>query len=406
MLGRGINFCRCCNSKLDNLVLSLGEQPLSNLLPEIGEKKKPEVFPLEFRICNRCYLGQIGEFVTPSKIFSEYTYLSSTSKSWLNHAANYTNEVIKTLGLKQDDLVIEIASNDGYLLQYFQQKKFRVLGIEPARNVAELAIKKGIPTQIEFFTKDLALELIKNNTIPKLVICNNVLAHVPDINDFMAGLTILIKFGAIVTIEAPSMKVLLEKNLFDTIYHEHYSYLSVNFLDFITKKHEILLYRVEFLKSHGGSYRFWLGNENISREISVETNLENEFEFASPKVQNRFKENSVSTINNFREWCFSQRQIPIGFGAAAKATVLLNAANITNKEFAIIADNSLSKQKKMIPVSNIPISSPDEVFANYSSNLVIFPWNLSKEITSEIRTRYPLFSNEIWVPLPEMTKVN
>jgi hypothetical protein len=405
---RGTCFCRNCNSPLENVVLALGLQPLSNALVSEGSSKTLENYPLDFRICSSCQLGQIGEYKNPDEIFQDYTYLSSTSSYWLNHARNYV-ELIKESGiLRRNDLVIEIASNDGYLLQYFQKENYNVLGIEPAKNVAEIARNRGIPTQIEFFGKNLAIKLIEKKLSPKLVICNNVLAHVPDINDFMEGLAILIGEGAIVTIEAPSMLTLLENNLFDTIYHEHFSYLNVISVDILASKFNLHLYHVEFLESHGGSYRYWLGNEKTKRDSSVDFYLEKEknFNFSSKVIQKNFRDNSLEAIQGFRDWCLSQQHTPIGFGAAAKATVLLNAANITASEFSVIADNSLAKQKKLIPGANIPILNPTEVFNNFSSNLIIFPWNLSKEILLEINIKYPKFKGEIWTALPRLQRIS
>jgi len=407
-LERGTVSCRCCSSPLNDAVLSLGLQPISNALLTYENYTKLKKYPLELRICSKCQLGQIGEYEKPEEIFQEYTYLSSTSTSWLNHAKSYVNNVTSSYNLNKSDLIIEIASNDGYLLQYFQQAGYKVLGIEPAKNVASLAIEKGIPTQVSFFGKDVALDLIRNKMKPKLVVCNNVLAHVPDINDFMEGLAILVNNGAILSVEAPSMLILLENNLFDTIYHEHFSYLSVISIDFLTKKHGLVLYDVDFLNSHGGSYRYWIGNSDVKKKSSVEFYLKKEenFMFHSEHVQEAFRKNSQTAIKNFRDWCLSQKSLPIGFGAAAKATVLLNAAKISAQEFAVIADNSLLKQKKLIPGVNVPISSPSEVFSKFDGNLVIFPWNLSNEITSEIKSKYPKFKREIWTALPNLKRIS
>ena len=406
-IGRGTVTCRCCSYPLNDAVLSLGLQPISNSLLTYEKDRKLQQYPLEFRICSKCQLGQIGEYEKPEEIFQEYTYLSSTSTSWLNHAKSYVNTVKSSYNLNPGDLIIEIASNDGYLLQYFLQEKYQVLGIEPARNVANLAIAKGIPTQVSFFGKEVALDLVRKKKNPKLVVCNNVLAHVPDINDFMEGLAILVNNGAMLSVEAPSMLILLEKNLFDTIYHEHFSYLNVISIEYLTKKFGLVLYDVDFLNSHGGSYRYWIGNSGVKKKPSVEFYLkkEEDFMFQSNHVQEAFRNNSKTTIKCFRDWCLSQKSLPIGFGAAAKATVLLNAAKISAQEFAVIADNSLLKQKKLVPGVNVPISSPIEVFSKYDGNLVIFPWNLSREITSEIKSKYPEFKREIWTALPSLRRI-
>ena len=404
---RGIEFCRLCGGKLGDVIVSLGNQPLSNSLPPIGDLNKDFAFPLDFKICPHCSLGQIGEFVTPEKIFSDYTYFSSTSKSWLNHASDFAKNSYADLKLDENDLVIEIASNDGYLLQFFKHLGCKVLGIEPAETVALRAIEIGIPTQIEFFGKECAERLVQKGAVPKLVVCNNVLAHVPDINDFMAGLAILVNAGSTVSIEAPSLKIMLENNLFDTIYHEHFSYLSATSVLELTSRHGIKLQRIEMLSTHGGSYRYWIRTLEIETDPSVShfLDVESKFGIDSGGVHESFAENSRKAITGFQNWCNSQLELPIGFGAAAKATVLLNAAGVSAKDFACIGDNAEAKQNRMVPGARVPILSPREVLSYSSRNLVIFPWNISNEIASEISSSFPDFLGEIWTPLPEMRRL-
>jgi hypothetical protein len=404
---RGLEICRLCAEPLDDVILSLGNQPLSNALASSGIGNEDAMFPLDLRICPQCSLGQIGEFVSPEGIFHNYTYFSSTSLSWLKHAKDYAEMIFSRLALTPNDLVIEIASNDGYLLQFFKALGSKVLGIEPAENVAKHAISLGIPTQIEFFGTGIADKLLEFNFVPKLVICNNVLAHVPDINDFMSGLAKLIRAGAVVSIEAPSLKVMLEKNLFDTIYHEHFSYLSVTAVDYLARKHGVSLQHVEFLPTHGGSYRFWIQLMDVQPETSVQFYLDEEqaFGISTQVAQVRFADASTRAIANFRTWCIEQQQLPIGFGAAAKATVLLNAAGVSKQYFECIADNANAKQNRFVPGVRVPIFSPDQVLSFSNRNLVIFPWNISEEITSEISAKYPSFVGEIWTVLPEMRRL-
>lgn len=236
---RGTEVCRICECQLGNVILSLGKQPLSNKLLSEKELNDFQGFPLDFRFCALCGLGQIGEFVSPSIIFHDYAYFSSTSNEWLQHSRNFAHNAIKKLGLKSGDLVLEVASNDGYLLKHFKELGFSVLGVEPARNVALVAIDSGIETESKFFTADYAIDLIDRNIIPKLVIANNVLAHVPDINDFFKGLSILAKHGATISIEAPDLLTMLRKNLFDTIYHEHFSYISAHAVNVLCLKENL-----------------------------------------------------------------------------------------------------------------------------------------------------------------------
>jgi len=407
MSARGIDICRLCGGELGDVILSLGNQPLSNSLPLIGDSNQDFTFPLDFKICAQCSLGQIGEFVTPEKIFSDYTYFSSTSKSWLNHASGFAKNAHEDLKLDENDLVIEIASNDGYLLQYFKHLGCAVLGIEPAETVALRAIEIGIPTQIEFFGKECAERLIQKGTVPKLVVCNNVLAHVPDINDFMAGLAILVNAGATVSIEAPSLQIMLENNLFDTIYHEHFSYLSVTSVMKLASRHGVKLQNVELLDTHGGSYRYWIRTDEIATDPSVAHFREVELNFGIEKrvVHELFAENSRKAIAGFQNWCKSQSELPIGFGAAAKATVLLNAAGISAEDFECIGDNAVAKQNRMVPSVRVPILSPREVLSFSTRNLVVFPWNISSEIALEISGSFPEFVGEIWTPLPEMRRL-
>lgn len=404
---RGIDFCRSCGGKLLETILSLGNQPLSNSLPPIAEIESDPAFPLDFKICPTCSLGQIGEFVTPENIFSDYTYFSSTSTSWLKHASDFANQAWVDMNLTKDDLVVEIASNDGYLLQFFKNLGCDVLGIEPAETVAMRAREVGIPTRIEFFGIDSATRLINSGAVPKLVVCNNVVAHVPDINDFMAGLAILVAAGAIVSVEAPSMKIMLENNLFDTIYHEHFSYLSVTSILEITSRHGVSLQKVELLPTHGGSYRYWIhpAGATLDPSVAMYMGVETEFGIANQMIHSLFSANSKKAIAEFKNWCDTQIKPPIGFGAAAKATVLLNAAGISAKDFECIGDNAKAKQNKMVPGVRIPILNPEVALSFSGRNLVIFPWNISTEIASEISTKYPEFSGEIWTPLPEMRRL-
>jgi len=408
MNSRGSKYCRSCDAELGDVVLSLGNQPLSNALPPLDYEGEDHRFPLEFRVCKNCSLGQIGEFVSPEGIFSEYTYFSSTSLTWLEHAKRFSIETIKKMNLCPGDLVVEIASNDGYLLQYFQEQGCQVLGIEPARNVANVANKKGIPTRIEFFGFKSAQDLVSRYEIPKIVVANNVLAHVPDINDFMSGLALLAEHGAIISIEAPSMLVMLRENLFDTIYHEHFSYLSVSSVDHLINRHGLQLFEVEFLPTHGGSIRYWLRAEHAPTHNSVEEFklLEKEFGIIEESTLKEFATKSSRAIVAFSDWVSSQKQPIVGYGAAAKATVLLNAAKISNANIVGIADNSLSKQGRYIPGCRIPILNPEEIFAKANGNLVIFPWNIATEIKSQIKEEFGNFNNEIWVPLPTLKKLS
>jgi hypothetical protein len=394
---------------LPETILSLGNQPLSNGLPLIGDGDAIDKFPLDFKICGSCGLGQIGEYVAPEIIFGDYTYFSSTSSSWVLHARNFALNMMQQISLKENDFILEIASNDGYLLKHFQEFGCRVLGIEPARNVAEMAISSGIPTETDFFGEKKALELVQRGLLPKLVICNNVVAHVPDLIDFMKGLAILAAQGSLISIEAPSMLRMLEKNLFDTIYHEHFSYLNTFTLDALCNQNQLKLVKVEKLSTHGGSNRYWLADKKAqSLDGSVKFAIEHELQsgLLAEGLHKMFADSSRNAISVFGTWCRSQKEPIVGYGAAAKATVLLNAAEIKNTEVVAVGDNAKSKQGKMIPGVNIPIFSPKEAFSSAEKSLVIFPWNIAQEISQQIRRDFPRFEGELWVPLPEMKLID
>ena len=402
---RGETYCRACDHELGPTILNLGEQPLSNELILQPKHHDIEAWPLNFKICSFCKLGQIGEFVTPSRIFSTYTYFSSTSTYWLAHSKEFAKKTIEKMNLNKNSLVLEIASNDGYMLQYFQKFGIRVLGIEPAKNVAEVAISKGIPTDVDFFGYKKAVELIQNGYVPNLVICNNVVAHVPDINDFFEGLAVLANQGAIIAIEAPSLLEMLKGNMFDTIYHEHFSYLSINAIQYLADKYEILLQEVEKITTHGGSIRYWLGKKN-SKDAKVESSI-NELSMGinDKDLHKQFRLNSERAILEFKNWINYNRGSVLGFGAAAKATVLLNAAQIDSSAIKYIIDSNEYKQGKFIPGCNIEIVKPVIGYKSEPKKIVVFPWNIANEISKQIHKEFPKFEGEIWKAIPTMTKI-
>ena len=404
---RGTIRCRSCGDNLGETLLSLGSQPLSNALVNHLSSPTDPRFPLNFKICQSCGLGQIGEYVSPDEIFSDYTYFSSASSSWLNHARIFAKDATSKFSLSQDDLVMEIASNDGYLLKYFKELGVNVLGIEPAANVASYANSIGIPTEVKFFGEETAIELLESGYRPRLVICNNVLAHVPDINDFMMGLAKLVEYGAVISIEAPSMLTMLENNLFDTIYHEHFSYLSVHSVNLLASKCGLRLVNVDYLPTHGGSYRFWISSTDTSVQGSVQYWMENEGSrgLLSAELGNSFALKAKKVINDFSAWVkLNSDEKIVGFGAAAKATVLLNASQIESHQILAVADNGKGKQNKAIPGCRIPIMNPKDVFYLHPKKIVIFPWNIADELVSEIRL---LDKNiEIWAAVPEMKYFN
>ena len=402
---RGETNCRACDRELGPTILDLGEQPLSNELISKPMDGDLEAWPLELKICTFCKLGQIGEFASPSRIFSEYTYFSSTSTYWLAHSKEFAKKTIEKLNLNKTSLVLEIASNDGYMLQYFQEFGIKVLGIEPAKNVAEVAINKGIPTDVDFFGYKKAIELIENGLVPDLVICNNVVAHVPDINDFFEGLAVLINHGSTISIEAPSLLEMLKGNMFDTIYHEHFSYLSINAIQYLSDKYGISLQEVENIPTHGGSIRYWLGKQYSKNERVESAIHELSMGINDRDLHEQFRVNSERAILEFKNWVNGNRGSILGFGAAAKATVLLNAAQVNSNDIKYVIDSNQYKQGRFIPGCNIEIVEPLVGYNSEPKKIIVFPWNIATEVSTQIRKDFSKFQGEIWKAIPAMTRI-
>jgi hypothetical protein len=402
---RGETNCRACDRELGPTILDLGEQPLSNELISKPMDGDLEAWPLELKICTFCKLGQIGEFASPSRIFSTYTYFSSTSTYWLAHSKEFAKKTIEKMNLNKTSLVLEIASNDGYMLQYFQEFGIKVLGIEPAKNVAEVAINKGIPTDVDFFGYKKAIELIENGLVPDLVICNNVVAHVPDINDFFEGLAVLINHGSTISIEAPSLLEMLKGNMFDTIYHEHFSYLSINAIQYLSDKYGISLQEVENIPTHGGSIRYWLGKKYSKNERVESAIHELSMGINDRDLHEQFRVNSERAILEFKNWVNGNRGSILGFGAAAKATVLLNAAQVNSNDIKYVIDSNQYKQGRFIPGCNIEIVEPLVGYNSEPKKIIVFPWNIATEVSTQIRKDFSKFQGEIWKAIPVMTRI-
>jgi hypothetical protein len=402
---RGETNCRACDRELGPTILDLGEQPLSNELISKPMDGDLEAWPLELKICTFCKLGQIGEFASPSRIFSTYTYFSSTSTYWLAHSKEFAKKTIEKMNLNKTSLVLEIASNDGYMLQYFQEFGIKVLGIEPAKNVAEVAINKGIPTDVDFFGYKKAIELIENGLVPDLVICNNVVAHVPDINDFFEGLTVLINHGSTISIEAPSLLEMLKGNMFDTIYHEHFSYLSINAIQYLSDKYGISLQEVENIPTHGGSIRYWLAKKYSKNERVESAMHELSMGVNDRDLHEQFRVNSERAILEFKNWVNGNRGSILGFGAAAKATVLLNAAQVNSDGIKYVIDSNQYKQGRFIPGCNIEIVEPLVGYNSEPKKIIVFPWNIATEVSTQIRKDFSKFQGEIWKAIPVMTRI-
>ena len=401
--------CRICEENVEKTFVDLGFTPLSNSYLKKNMLKNEKKFPLHALICKKCLLVQLDEFESPKKIFSDYAYFSSYSKTWLKHAEEYVKKMKKRFNLDSNDLVMEIASNDGYLLQYFQKYNIPVLGIEPAKNVAKIAKKRKIPTITKFFGTNLAKELKKSGKQPDLLLGNNVLAHVPKLNDFVEGLKILLKPNGVITLEFPHILRLIEKNQFDTIYHEHFSYFSLITVKKLFAKHKLVIFDVEELKTHGGSLRIFIKHKENTfhkEKNSVKKLLEKEKMFGLTKISTytNFSHN-VNFIRNelleFLHQVKNENKVVVGYGAPAKGNTLLNFCGITSKLIKYTVDINPHKQGLYLPGSHIPIKKPKEIFKTKPDYVLILPWNLKKEIVSQMKD-IKKWNGKFVTPIPKV----
>ena len=402
--------CRFCSSSLNRIFIDLGKTPLANSFLDESELKKDElIIPLIAYVCEKCFLVQLKESSSPNEIFSNYAYFSSYSTTWLKHAESYVEMMLENYQFTKDSLVIELASNDGYLLQYFKEKKIPVLGIEPAENVAKSAIKKGIDTRIDFFTKDLALNLKNNQKQADLIIANNVLAHVPELNDFVHGIKILLKDDGLATLEFPHLLNLIEKNQFDTIYHEHFSYFSFLTVINIFKHHELEIFHVQELSTHGGSLRLFVkhkSNDNFSITPEIKNILDKESKAGLDKIGTYTNftisaEKIKEDLLNFLHDCKKNNKQVIGYGAPAKGNTLLNFCNIDKTLISYTVDKNIHKQGKYLPGIQIPIKSLEEIKKTKPDFVLILPWNLQNEIITEINYIQD-WGGKFVIPIPEV----
>lgn len=384
--------CRGCGAKLTLTFLDLGMSPIANNLVEDKQlNHRNKSYPLRAMTCKKCALVQLSEAIPKEKLFpSSYTYFSSYSSTWLEHSKSYAEKIISLLQLNQNDLVVEIASNDGYLLQYFANSGIEVLGIEPASGVAKTAIAKGIPTLINYFGESTAVELTQGQK-PKLMIGNNVLAHVPDIHDFIKGFSLLIADEGLITFEFPHLLNLIKKTQFDTIYHEHYSYLSVTALLPIFAQHGLRIINVEKLLTHGGSLRVfvaknissWIVHESVRATIAEESQYDPRdlriYETLQRKVEG-IKHNLLSELIK----CKKDGKRISAYGAAAKGVTLLNYCGVSNDLIDYVVDLNPNKQGKFLPGSQIPIVGINVFDMKIPDILLVLPWNLSIEIKSQL----------------------
>jgi SAM-dependent methyltransferase len=384
--------CRGCGAELSLSFLDLGFSPVANNLISAENVNSTEsYFPLHAMTCSKCALVQLPEVASRESLFpSDYVYFSSYSSSWLEHSRAYVSKIVEMLKLNNDDLVVEVASNDGYLLQYFVELGIQVLGIEPSGGVAEVAKGKGIPTLIDFFGANIATELSKIRK-PRLMIGNNVLAHVPDIHDFIEGFSKLIADDGLITFEFPHLVNLINNNEFDTIYHEHYSYLSITALMPIVEKYGLKFVDIEKLSTHGGSIRVYLVKEQSSWKIndSVKFTLMEESthdprsKIIRESVQARAFQVKEDLVNELIKCKRSGIRVA-AYGAAAKGNTLLNYAEIGSDLIEYVVDLNPHKQGKFLPGSRIPVVGIEELKSNTPEVILVLPWNLAKEIKEQL----------------------
>jgi 2-polyprenyl-3-methyl-5-hydroxy-6-metoxy-1,4-benzoquinol methylase len=386
-------LCRYCGAKLSVTFADLGMSPPSNAYLSADQLYDMErYYPLHAWVCDQCKLVQLEEFETPEQIFTDYAYFSSFSTSWLKHAEDYVEMMTRRFKFDAKTQVVEIASNDGYLLQYFKKRNIKVLGIEPAANVAAVAKEKhDINSRVEFFGKTSAEKLVKGGIRPDLLLGNNVLAHVPDINDFVAGMKIALAPEGIITMEFPHLLRLIENNQFDTIYHEHFSYLSFNTVRKIFASHGLAIFDVEELTTHGGSIRIFAQHfeslRNVEPTVEKMFRAERAHGLDNLATYTAFDHKIRETKRSFLKFLIEAKNAGkkiAAYGAAAKGNTLLNYCGIGRDFIDFVADRSPHKQGKFLPGTHIPIVAPEVITEKKPDYLLILPWNIKDEVIKQM----------------------
>ncbi len=402
--------CRFCRAPLRHTFVDLGKSPLceSYLAPE--QLNEMELFyPLHVRVCERCFLVQLPEYVAPDAIFTEYAYFSSFSQSWVQHALDYTEMIVERLQLDGGSFVVELASNDGYLLQHFVRKGIPVLGVEPARNVALAAEQAGVPTLVEFFGVALARRMVADGRRPDLIIGNNVLAQVPDLNDFVEGMAILLAPRGIATLEFPHLLRLIEGHQFDTIYHEHFSYFSLLTAERIFAAHGLVLFDVEELPTHGGSLRVYARHADdpahaVTAAVHELRSREEAAGLTDIGFYTAFGPAVTRTKRRLLEFLIQAKDAGksiVGYGAPGKGNTLLNYCGIRTDFLDYTVDRNPYKQGKYLPGTHIPICSPERIAETRPDYIVILPWNLEEEIIDQLAYARD-WGVRFVIPIPEV----
>lgn len=408
---KGRSHCRFCQTPLNHTVVDLGMSPLCESYVTVEKRNSMEpFFPLHVKVCANCYLVQLDQYVSAEQIFSEYAYFSSYSDSWLRHSSNYVDMITERLALDGSRLIVELASNDGYLLQYFVKKQIPVLGVEPAANVARVAEEKGVPTLVKFFGVQTAKEMVTRGQIADLIIGNNVLAQVPDLNDFVGGIRILLKSGGVCTLEFPHLLRLIEENQYDTIYHEHFSYFSLITTEKIAAAHGLVVFDVEELDTHGGSIRVYLRHEQDAERLVTERvvalrQLELERGLDQTETYADFSEQVMESKRALLELLIKlrrERKRIAGYGAPGKGNTLLNYCGIRTDFIEFTVDRNPYKQGRFLPGTHIPIYPVEKLTEGRPEYILILPWNLKEEIVRQLEYTREWDARFI-VPIPKAT---
>ncbi len=402
--------CRHCKKELVHTFLNLGFSPISNAYLTEEDLSKPEkYYPLNIKICNHCWLVQTEDYLHEDQLFdSNYAYFSSTSSSWIDHSMKYVRKITKKLDLDSESLVIEIASNDGYLLKNFVENKIPCLGIEPTDSTADAAEALGIPVIREFFVEDLGKKLATEGRLADLIIGNNVYAHVPEINDFTAGLKAVLKENGTITLEFPHLLNLIDQNQFDTIYHEHFSYLSLYTVSKIFAMHDLRIYDVERVLTHGGSLRIYgchyksqlIENSTVQKMLE----LEEQYGLKRLNTYQNFQQRVDRVKNSLLYFLIQQKQLGktvSAYGAAAKGNTLLNYAGIKPDLLPFVCDAAPIKQGKYMPGSHIPILKPNALEVQAPDYVLILPWNISEEVKQQLINDHS-FKGDFVTVIPEL----
>ncbi len=403
--------CRFCGSGLRHTLVDLGMSPLCESFVSLDRLNQMEAFyPLHVRVCENCFLVQLEAYVSPEHIFREYAYFSSYADSWLTQCKAYTDLVVDRFDLNEHSQVIELASNDGYLLQYFVEKNIPALGVEPATNIAKVAIAKGIPTLNEFFGQECARKLVGQGMQADLIAANNVLAHVPDLNDFVAGIKILLKPQGVFTGEIQHLMKLMAENQFDTIYHEHFCYHTFTTLEKIFAAHGMNLFDVEELPTHGGSLRIYACHSDdrsqpvSDRAIEVRKR-EQAAGFASIERYTNFEEQVRETKRKILDFLIAAKRAGktvVGYGAPGKGNTLLNYCGIRTDFLDYTVDRNPYKHGKFLPGTHIPIYPPSKIQETKPDYVLILPWNFKDEIVEQMSFIRD-WGGQFVVPIPELT---